>query len=405
MTARLCSLVFLAALFASPALAQGFLETLQDRLTLSAFDHQVRARLSGTLDAEFYAFDLPAPGLIDSTTQPLFSPRLTLFVDAQIGPALYFFGQVRVDRHFDPTNRGAQVRADEYALRFTPWEDGRFSLQVGKFATVFGRWVQRHLSWDNPFLNAPLIYENITAIEDRLAPAFQADLDALLADEKYEYNPTIWGASYTSGASVAGRLGQFDYAFEVKNVPLSSRPERWDATRVGFDHPSVSARLGFRPNEAWNFGLSANEGAYFQDEAAPSLPPGRSIGDYRQIIIAQDASFEWHHLQIWAECHEARFEVPLVGDADVLGYFIEAKYKFTPQFFGAMRWNQQLYADVPIGGGREAPWGRDAWRLDTAVTYRFTSQIQGKLQYDLEHNDNARRGLGHFFGAQLTVRF
>ena len=398
-------ILLIAFLVAGDGRAQDFLDRLDQELTLSAFNDQFRARLSGTLDLEFYAFDLPPPGLIDSTSETLLNPRLTLFLDSQIGPAIYFFSQVRVDRHFDPTDQGAQIRLDEYALRVTPWEDGRFSLQVGKFATVIGRWVQRHLSWDNPFLNAPLIYENITAVEARLAPAFTGDLDADLLDAKYEYNPVIWGPSYTSGVSVAGRIGFFDYAFEFKNAALASRPETWDATRTGFSDPTGSGRLGFRPHARWNFGLSGSIGSYFEEEAKPTLPPGRSLSDYQEILIAQDASFEWHHVQIWAEFHEARFQVPLVGNADVFGYFFEVKYKFTPQFFGAMRWNQQLYATVPNGAGEEVPWGHDAWRLDTALAYRFTPQIQLKIQYDLEHDDNGRHGFGYLLGTQLTMRF
>jgi hypothetical protein len=385
--------------------AQEFLDQLDQRLTVTAFDNQFRTRLSGTLDLEFYSFDLPAPGLIDATSEQLFNPRLTLFVDSQIGPAVYFFSQIRIDRHFDPTDQGAQLRLDEYALRITPWEDGRLSVQLGKFATVIGRWVQRHLSWDNPFMNAPLIYENVTAVEARLAPAFTADFDPALADEKYEYNPVIWGASYTSGISVAGRVGKIDYAIEFKNAPLASRPERWDATRMGFDHPSVNGRIGFKPNESWNLGVSGSRGPYFEEEAAASLPPGRSLDDYDEFLIAEDVSFEWHHLQVWTEFHEARFEVPRVGNADVFGYFVEAKYKFTPQFFGAARWNQQLFGNVPDGSGHEIPWGRDTWRLDLALAYRFTSNIQLKVQWDLEHRDNGRDGLGYLLGTQLTVRF
>lgn len=399
---RLGALALFAA--ASEMRAQDFIEQLDQHLTLSAFHDQLRARVSGTLDLEFYAFDLPPPGLIDATSEALFNPRLTLFLDSQIGPALYFFAQARFDRHFDPSDLGAQARLDEYALRFTPWEDGRVSVQIGKFATVVGRWVQRHLSWDNPFLNAPLIYENITAIEDRAAPASRY-LDSELTDEKYEYNPVVWGPSYTSGASVAGQLGKFDYAVELKNASLSSRPESWDATRVGFSHPTVSGRLGFRPSEAWNFGISASSGPYFQSLAAPTLPAGRDRRDYREMLLAQDVSWEWHHIQIWAEFHEARFEIPLTGDADVFGYFLEAKYKFTPQFFAALRWNQQFFGNVSDGFGGEKPWGHDAWRADAAVAYRFTPHLQLKLQYDLEHGDTARGGFGHLFGAQFTVRF
>ena len=384
---------------------EDFLDRTDESFRVSVLGDNVRARVSGTLDLEFYHFDAPSPGLIDSSSDTLFNPRLTLFLDSQVGPAIYFFAQARVDRHFDPTNRGAQVRLDEYAVRVTPWTDGRVSLQAGKFATVIGRWVQRHLSWDNPFLNAPLIYENITAIEDRAAPAFTADFDPELADAKYEYNPTVWGPDYSTGVSVSGQLGQFDYAVELKNSALAARPESWDATRVGFDRPTVSGRLGYRPNEMWTFGLFASRGPYFQDEAAPTLPRGRGLGDCDEILVGQDVTFEWHHVQLWAEFHEVRFEVPRVGDADLFGYFLEAKYKITPQLFAALRWNQQLFDTVPNGRGGSIPWGHDAWRVDQALGYRFTPHTQLKLQYDLEHDDNARHGYGHLFAAQLTVRF
>src|SRR5437870_8164806 len=203
-----------------------FFDRLDTALTISAFQDNLRARLSGTLDLEIYHFEQPAPGLIDSSIDTLFNPRLTLFLDTQVGSQIYFFAQSRLDRGFDPSNHGAQIRFDEYALRITPWEDGRFTLQAGKFATVVGNWLPRHLSWDNPFINAPLVYENVTAVSDKAAPASPQDfVRGFEANAKYEFNPVIWGPSYASGVSVSGRVGQFDYAAEMKNSSLSSRPE------------------------------------------------------------------------------------------------------------------------------------------------------------------------------------
>src|SRR5438132_5924549 len=245
-----------------------FLDRLDTALSISAFHDNLRVRLSGTLDLEIYNFEQPAPGLIDSNIDTLFNPRLTLFLDTQIGSQIYFFAQSRLDRGFDPSNHGAQIRLDEYALRVTPWEDGRLTAQIGKFATVVGNWVPRHLSWDNPFINAPLVYENVTPIQDKSAP--YSPLYFIYAPyyyEKYAFNPVIWGPSYASGISISGRLGRFDYAAEIKNASLSSRPESWNVTETGFDNPTFTGRLGFRPNEAWNFGLSASEGAYFRPEA------------------------------------------------------------------------------------------------------------------------------------------
>lgn len=322
----------------------------------------------------------------------------------QAGPHVYFFAQARVDRGFDPTDEGAEVRADEYALRITPWEDGRLSVQVGKFAAVTGNWNPRHLSWDNPFITAPLIYENVTIFEDEKAVSIDYIRGGELRDEKYEYLPVIWGPSYASGASVAGRFGQFEYAAEIKNASLSSRPESWDLTQIGFEHPTVNARAGFRPNEMWNFGFSASKGAYFRPEAGPSLPIGRGIGDYDQLVLAQDVSFAWRHLQVWAEFYQTRFELPVGGDADSFAYYIEAKYKFTPQLFGAVRWNQQFFDEIQAYGEPAFPWWHDISRIDTALIYRLTAHTQLKVQYNLQH-EKERGGYGHTFATQLTIRF
>jgi hypothetical protein len=382
-----------------------FFDRLDNALTIAAFEGNLRARLSGTIDTEFYNFQQPAPGLIDSEIDNLFNPRLTLFLDAQLGSQIYFFAQSRLDRGFDPSNHHAQVRLDEYAARFTPWDDGRFNLQLGKFATVVGNWVPRHLSWENPFINAPLVYDNVTPISDKIAPASPLDFVRRFDHEKYQFNPVIWGPSYASGISVSGRLGRFDYAAEMKNASLSSRPESWNVTETGFDHPTFSGRLGFRPNQIWNFGLSASDGPYFRPEAEQTLPPGRSIGDYREFVLGQDASFAWHHLQLWAEFYEARFDVPRVGDADTFAYYFEAKYKFTPQLFGALRWNQQLFSNISDGAGGQVRWSQDLWRIDAAAGYRFTSHIQLKLQYSFQQETTGSRDDNHLIAAQLTMRF
>jgi hypothetical protein len=223
--------------------------------------------------------------------------------------------------------------------------------------------------------------------------------------DKYLRNPIIWGPSYGSGIAVTGRLGKFEYAAEIKNTSLSARPESWDITETSFENPTLSTRLGFRPNPTWNLGLSASAGSYFLPEAAGSLPPGKEIGDYRELVLGQDISFAWHHLQIWAEFYEARFEVPVVGNADTFAYYIEAKYKLTPQLFGALRWNQQLFATIRNDTAGRVPWGDDRWRIDAALGYRFTAHTQLKAQYSLEHHDSAIREFGHVLAGQFTLKF
>ena len=97
----------------------------------------------------------------------------------------------------------------------------------------------------------------------------------------------------------------------------------------------------------------------------------------------------------------------MVGNADTLAYYVEAKYKFTPQFFGAVRWNQQIYGDIPDETKQQVPWGRDTRRFDVAAGYRFTAHIQMKLQmsFQSEEGDAGYPERSNEFAAQVTVRF
>lgn len=393
-----------------------FIDRLDDALTVNAFHDEFRARLSGTLDLEGYHLQQPTSDLIYADGSNLFNPRLSLFLDAQVGQQIYIFAQTRIDRGFDPSDDGLQVRLDEYAFRFTPGSDGRFNLQVGKFATVVGNWVQRHGSWDNPFVTAPMPYENLTGIWNVVAARSDAILlgwahvkppmnAAVEYAEKPLRTPIIWGPSYTTGAEVFGEIDRLSYAFEVKNASLSSHPDTWTEGDTLWEHPTVSGRLGYQPNEMWNFGVSASTGPYLRPSVERTLSPDHGLGDYRQIVFGQDISFAWHHLQVWTEFYGARFEIPKVGDVDTFSYYTEAKYKFTPQFFGAVRWNQQLYSTVPDGAGGKIAWGRDAWRIDFAPGYRFTPHTECKLQYSLEHEDNAPRTYDGTIALQLVIRF
>ena len=405
----LALLLWLILSLPMPARAD-FFQKVHDALSVDDPEGRFHLQLSGLVDLEGYLIDQPAPALLFTDEDFLLNPRLTLFLDAQIGSKIYIFAQTRVDRGFDPTDGGAEVRLDEYFLRYSPAKSVNF--QIGQFATVVGNWVSRHDSWQNPFINAPLPYENLTGMWDSAAPE---DADELLYwahvpgydngdySDKILRLPIVWGPDYGSGIAVTGSLGRFDYAAEMKNTALGSRPESWSITQNGLDHPTFNTRLGFRPNEMWNVGMSASAGPYFQPIAGPSLPPGRGLSDYRELVLAQDISFAWHHFQLWAEFYEARFEVPRIGNADTFAYYFEAKYKITPQLFGALRWNQQLFGTIRNESER-ATWGNDIWRIDAAIGYRFTDHLQGKLQYSFSHQDSPQEG-ENLAAAQLTLKF
>jgi hypothetical protein len=224
-------------------------------------------------------------------------------------------------------------------------------------------------------------------------------------DAKGERLPVIWGPVYASGASVFGSLGRIDYALEIKNAALSSHPYAWDPNDNLWRYPTVSGRLGFRPATEWNHGISLSAGPYFAAEAAADLPAGKTIGDYHQLTLDYDVGYAWKRWQLWAEVFLTRFQVPNVGNADLLAYYLEAKYEFHSGLFAAARWNQELFGSVNDGMGGREPWGSDMFRIDLALGYRFTRHLQGKLQYSLGHRHAPLQQGEQLVAGQITARF
>jgi hypothetical protein len=403
---RLLFGAYAAWLWASSAQAQAWLDRVDDALYWQSPKGTFRSDLSLLLDLEGYYVDQRPPGLLFGE-ESFFNPRLSIFVDTRWGDHLYSLVQARLDRGFDPYGTNFDARVDEYLLRYQPFDDGRLNFQIGKFATVVGNWVLRHDSWQNPFVTAPVPYENVTIITDAMAPASPQGFLArrAMADVKSRWLPVLWGPAYTSGGAIFGAVGHVDYAVDLKNASISSRPAVWDAQDRQWQYPTVSGRLGHRPNPAWNYGVSFSVGPYLLDSARPSLPAGRGLGDYDQTTLGYDLSYAWHHWQLWGEVFLSRFEVPNVGNADTLAYYLEAKYKISPHWFAAGRWNQQFFGTVPNGFGGRQTWDADLSRVDLALGCRITRHLQTKLQYSYGHQDSAWQQGEQLVAAQITLKF
>ena len=72
--------IWTAVLAISPAILRGedLLDQVADKLSFSAFNDQVRGRLSGQLDLESYYFTGDAPGLLFTDHHDLWNSRLSL---------------------------------------------------------------------------------------------------------------------------------------------------------------------------------------------------------------------------------------------------------------------------------------------------------------------------------------
>ena len=124
--------------------AEGWMDRVQERLAFGSSDGSIRARISGSVELEAYAIGTPVSDLVFAD-HDFVNPRLVVYLDAQVGESLYVFGQARLDRRFDPTDKGSlRPRLDELAVRWTPGGSQKLTFQLGQFATVVGQWPRRH---------------------------------------------------------------------------------------------------------------------------------------------------------------------------------------------------------------------------------------------------------------------
>lgn len=392
-------------------------DALAETLRVSSPDGLVRAGLRGRADFSVYGEREAAADLRYSEDRVLFAPEFRLFGDAQIGDAVYGFVQLAADRGLDPGQEPMEARVDEFALRFSTPDTGglRASVQVGRFATVFGGWSRRRLAWENPFATAPLAYENLVGLWDSKGaptpdkPAAWAHINppgdsaAIIADERNRI-PVIWGPVYATWLALMIGDETREVAFEVKNAGLSSRPSDWDDNGDEvWETPALATRIGWRPALGWDLGLSAAHGVYLTPEPV-SVLPGHDRDDYRQTTLGTDLAYEWRQLLLWAEVVAARFEVPGAGDADTLSASLAMRYKFDVRRAVALRLDWQGFQDIstPVG---EVPWGRDVWRIEAGPVFRLAAQAQLKLFASLRHEDDAPEPWNPGFSGQLSLRF
>lgn len=371
-----------------------------------------------SLDFDFYLtmdnlfMSQPPPPLIVNPNNYLPNPRLSMLGQFDYDGWLTLFALGRVDRGFDPTDDDAQVRPDEYYLQLDPF-GGHVRFTAGKFGTSYGQWGRRYFEWDNPMTNAPLVYDWMTTVGDgNDAPTVAPTRAAFLARKnqvvpRSKWLPAVWGPSYTSGFRFDGTSDIWDYALEVKNDALSSRPSEWDLWNHGLYGSALSwtGRLGVRPMTDWNIGVSGSAGAYLIPNA-PGVPAGSQWFDYLQRAVCVDVAWAHGPVEVWAEAHWSSFDVPgEVGTVGLWSWFAESRWKVSPGWWLSGRFNQQLYDDIPDGLGGTTPWDNDVWRVDACVGWKVDRTVTVKFQYSYA-DESGPVGQGrNLFDLQLIFAF
>lgn len=405
-------LLILSAILKTPVLIHAEpLDWLSEGLTFNSPDGNWRGQLGGWADAEYYRQDTGGANgwiFLKKGHRDLLNPRLSVTADVQGGDWFYGFVKLRWDRGIHPgllpsVGQSSAARWDEYFLRFSPFGE-TLRLQIGKYAPPLGNFLGRHDSWDNPFINYPLLYEQVTSVSDGIVNASAAAFVSYrhMPDNRGKWVSVIWAPLYTEGATLMGTIGQWGYALSVTNRSVSSRPSMWND--ASWSDPTTIGRVTYQPSANWLLGSSVSQGAYLKATVDRSLLQGHAPGDYMQTTIGLDARYEHRRWQVWGEAIWSRWEIPNAGRADMLSYYFEAKYKLSPHWFLAGRWNHQIPFRLEHAG-RSEDWDNSQIRLDGAIGYRWNRNFQVKVQYSWLHQWASLQNGGHLLAVQSTVKW
>ncbi|WP_269537204.1 hypothetical protein [Cerasicoccus fimbriatus] len=383
------------------------LDYLSNNLFYETEDGVFAIQGGGSVEISGYYFNQEPVGFVfpnPPTDHTLFSPRLTLEADAWLGERLSGSIKFRWDDGIDPGYSNNSVRIDELFID-AAIAPGHFDVRVGRFATIFGNYVPRQSAWDNPFISPPLAYDQATSVTDNVAPpnatAFANRRNANI--NGHTWIPIIWGPVYTQGAAGFASWRDFDLAVSGTNRALSSRPPVWDD--YDWSDPTFTGRLGWTPVAEWNVGLSGAFGAYLKDSTQATLPVGTHVGDYDQVTVGLDATWASGPWQVWAEALFSEFDVPNVSDpAQIYSYYVEGKYKITPQLYGALRYGMQFYNKIDTPAGKQR-WDYDVLRAEAALGYKFNRHALIKVQYQYQYQfANFQDGENQIAG-ELVIKF
>ena len=410
---------------------ESFIERLREFQSFGTEDGQISFNADLWLTLDYMVFSTPPPGFIQTTNGQIFAPTLSGLFTLDISKHLEFVFLGLVNRGFDPTETSVQSQPAEYYAQLTPFDTPVLNFKGGKFETAFGQWTNRHFSTQNSLINAPMMYGQMTSVTDGNAGAPIAPTTTSMVNRKNnrsppvtKWVPIVWGPSYASGFQLNGTVGtlqQLDWAFEMKNASLSSRPEEWDLWNRGFNYPTFTGRAGYRPDAAWNIGVSGSSGSYISQAgygkySAPHTSgkpaAGSSISDARQTVIGTDISYAHGPLELWSEFAWSQYSIPNTtptgtssGDVGAYSYFIESKWKFMPQFWLSGRWNQQLYSNVTQTNGIETSWYNNLWRADACLGFKINRFTQFKVQYSYTEEAGYVDPGQNLFAVELVIKF
>lgn len=376
------------------------------------FDFQVKDGQPGANYESTYNHD-------DSATFAV--GRVTLFLDADINEEMYFTGELQSDL-FNTQARNTDFYIRTAAVTVTDVPKWRTNIQFGRFNSIFGTYVNRRLPLDNPLFDAPLAYSHLVNLDldaGWVTPDFNISTTEDVRSISLAGKQQI-GTGVKFFAPVRGT--KLNYALSLTNNP-SSNPRQIN-TNGGL---TASMKMHWIADHTTNFGFSFSSGSYLNSLGkldpnnasmrdpilgAALTAPQLETSSYLQTKFGFHWNWERERYQVHTEYIASSFDVPNNPSDDTLdsaSFYIEGKYNFTKNLFGAARYDMLTFEDnvyAPLNVGVAQKWDDNVTRIEIGMGNFINESTLAKVTYqttDYDLPDNQKDY--DLFAGQVSVIF
>jgi hypothetical protein len=406
---RLLPALFLLAILADPALAQGWPES-----TTNFFGGRV------TLGGEFTATVSPDDdgkfNYTDYERSALQLIRLGVTINVRPVEGIAFITELRAEGSSDGGSwNGIPVAA---YVRVRPWRKHAFDIQAGRIPPVFGVGGRHLYSSDNVLIGYPLVWQYLTVLRPDAVPG---NADELIYARSYGWQPSysVGSDGYARGVPLAtafrydtgveARIGE-----EISPVSVAAAFTAGTVSSPGARSsnggPQVSTRVAVRPATGLVLGGSYANGTFIANTVQDTLPSSVANERYAQQTFGADAEYSKGYWLFRSEMISARWTLPVLGAPPIdnplwsTGFYAEGRYRLMPGVTLGARLDRLWFTDQK-GTYFTLPWDAPVSRIEGGVSWAVMRHVI--LRATVQHDSRTRGDVtsATLPAAQVTLWF
>jgi len=299
-------------------------------------------------------------------------------------------------------------RVTPYAMyaRVRPWKKLPLDFQAGRIPSVFGAYVRRYGTSDNPLIGVPLVYQYLTSLRPDAIPA-SADGLLFYRGLGWQVGPPIYPVGdktqkpgvplMTAYQWDTGVQGHFGGRLVQGAVAITSGTLANPRVDDDNDGRQWSGRVSFTPVVGLVLAASASQGEFLTRQITDTYNALLNQDNhYTQRGLGLDAEYSRGYWIVRGELIDSRWNLPKINNPPIdrplhaTGGFVEGTYRLSARYYVAGRADRLTFTRI-LGKSQPAsapgtwtPWDAPVNRVELGGGVKLTRHLTGRgvLQYN-----------------------